>query len=100
MKKLYLALLLAFPLIAHAGWDGAISEIKSEPKVKDVLHKGGILYVGVISDGKNRDGYASYICEILRDHAIKGSIDIYITDIVKVTRDNDWAKLGKHYCRL
>lgn len=49
--------------------NNALSEIKEEEKVKEVLiTESNILYVSVYDDGTRRDGYASYLCQILKEH--------------------------------
>jgi hypothetical protein len=59
----------------------------------------GIFKVGVIDDGSVRDGYAQYICEVLYDYGFKGKdIWVQVIDIVKLTRDGDWVKLGESHC--
>lgn len=46
----------------------ALEEIRKEPKVKEaVITDANVLYISVEDDGTKRDGYASYICEILRE---------------------------------
>lgn len=43
--------------------------IKAEPKVKDaVITDADVLYVGVQDDGTKRDGYAQYLCQVLKDN--------------------------------
>ena len=43
--------------------------IKKEPKVKDVvLTEANVLYIAVETDNTNRDGYASYFCETLKEY--------------------------------
>ncbi|QYS86319.1 hypothetical protein JJC03_15575 [Flavobacterium oreochromis] len=50
----------------------AVEVIKKEPKVKDAfLTDANILYVAVESDGTDRSGYASYICETLKENKAK-----------------------------
>lgn len=47
----------------------AMSVILIEPKVKDAIFTdGNVLYVGVLDDGDRRDGYAAYLCELIRDY--------------------------------
>ena len=49
--------------------------IKKEPKVKEaIITEANVLYVSVIDDGTRRDGYASYLCEILREKKAKAQI--------------------------
>lgn len=46
-----------------------LAVIKSEPKVKDaVITDADVLYVGVADDGTRRDGYAEYLCQVLKDN--------------------------------
>lgn len=100
-RSLLSVLLVTCSLSAHAGWDSALQEIRDEAKVQDVTRKGSILYVGVYDNGQRRDGYAQYLCESLRYHKVPGSsVDVYVMDIVKIARDNDWVKLGSYHCPL
>ena len=46
----------------------AIEEIRKEEKVKEALiTEANVLYVSVLDDGTRRDGYAQYLCEVLKD---------------------------------
>ncbi len=46
----------------------ALDEIRKESKVKEaVITDENVLYVSVEDDGTKRDGYANYLCEILRE---------------------------------
>lgn len=59
-----------------------------------------IFKVGVINDGSKRDGYARYVCEVLYDHGFKGmKVWVQVIDIVKLTRNGDWVKLGEARCQ-
>jgi hypothetical protein len=47
----------------------ALAEIKKEPKVIEaIITDVNVLYVSVKDDGTDRSGYASYLCEILREN--------------------------------
>ena len=92
-------LAVLMPGVSLAGWDDALAELKTEKQVKDLMHKGSILYVGVIDDGTRRDGYAQYVCQVLADHRVAAGTTVHVMDIVKITRDNDWKKLGTARCR-
>lgn len=47
----------------------ALTEIKKEPKVIEaIITDVDVLYVSVSDDGTDRSGYASYLCEILREN--------------------------------
>ena len=55
--------------------------------------------VGVFDNGLNRDGYASYVCNVLYDYGFKGKgINVHIIDIVKLKQTQEWVKLGKAVC--
>lgn len=59
-----------------------------------------IFKVGVINDGTNRNGYAQYVCSVLYDYDFKGKgIWVQVIDIVKLTRNNKWVKLGDVRCK-
>jgi len=47
----------------------AFEEIQKESKIKEaIITDANVLYVSVEDDGTRRDGYAEYLCEILREH--------------------------------
>jgi hypothetical protein len=47
----------------------SLEEIRKEPKIKEaIITDSNILYVSVEDDGTKRDGYAEYLCGILKDH--------------------------------
>ncbi len=47
----------------------ALKAILAEPKVKDgVITDAGVLYASVLDDGTRRDGYAEYLCLVLKDY--------------------------------
>ena len=73
---------------------------KDEPTAKDALWTShDIFKVGVIDNGASRDGYASYVCQVLYDYGFKGNkVWVQVIDIVKLTRNNDWIKLGESHC--
>lgn len=90
---------------AKAGAENEVvlNKIKSEPKVKDaVITDSNILYVGVADDGTRRDGYAEYLCQVLKDI----NSDVYQVKVVRYgshnSRDKDNAYgvlLGESRCR-
>ena len=53
----------------------------------------------MFDDGSNRDGYAQYLCLILREHGIPSNklIVIRIWDAAEMAREN-FNELGKHEC--
>jgi hypothetical protein len=80
----------------------ALDVIKREPKVKEaIITEANVLYVSVIDDGTRRDGFASYLCEILREKNAKADR----VKVVKVNstndpnRDNSYGVLlGESWC--
>jgi len=47
----------------------ALEEIRAEPKIKEALiTDANVLYVSVVDDGTNRNGYAEYLCQILNEN--------------------------------
>lgn len=105
---LALACALTVSIPARADTSSASAAIQKERKVVDFLHQtSGIKWnVGVLPDGSKRHGYASYICELLREHGVVTSATrpraeiVRIVDMVKVkqgVRMSD-ASLGMVDC--
>ncbi len=77
--------------------------VNAEPKVKDaVITDANVLYVGVIDDGTKRDGYAEYLCQVLKDN----QSDISRVKVVRFNSHNDPDKdnaygvqLGEAWCK-
>jgi len=78
----------------------AVFKSAQEPTAKDaVWTQDNIFKVGVIDNGSERSGYASYVCEVLYDHGFKGKkVWVQIIDIVKLTREGKWETLGDARC--
>ena len=72
-----------------------------EKTAKDaVWTTNNIFKVGVMNDGTNRNGYAQYICSTLYDYGFKGkSIWVQVIDVVKLTKNGKWVKLGEARCK-
>jgi len=79
-------------------WDSAIKALQQEQKIKDVHRKGSTLYIGVIDNGNDRSGYAQYVCQVLAEHNVQHGITVNIMDIVKLSQQNQWDKIGSHRC--
>lgn len=77
--------------------------IQTEPKIKEaIITDTGVLYVSVINDGTSRDGYAAYLCEIVREY--RGTIERVKVVQVNTTnhphRDNAYGiLLGETWCQ-
>lgn len=78
-----------------------IFKSSEEPTAKDAIWtQGGIFKVGVIDNGSDRSGYASYVCEVLYDHGFKGKrVWVQVVDIAKLAREGKWIKLGQTHCK-
>lgn len=80
--------------------------LKKEPKIKDLLHDSGLAVqwtVGVITDGTPRFGYASYVCEVIKEGGAMetdGSTYVRVVDVVKVANGESprSASLGQVRC--
>lgn len=72
----------------------------SEPIVKDAMWTAkDMLKVGVIDNGKPRDGFAQYLCEVLADHGLKGQqVRVQVVDIVRLKNSGKWVTLGQKPC--
>lgn len=76
--------------------------VRKEPKVKEaIITDANVLYVSVLDDGTKRDGYASYLCELVRE--TKSSVNR--VKVVKVNSTNDPKRensygvlLGESWC--
>lgn len=109
LSTLTLMAFLMFAGSSLADSDSAIAEIRSEATVKDMLYQPDQVVkwqIGVLNDGSRRWGYASYLCEILREHEVvtkatkPGEQIIRVVDIVKVANGVGFrdASLGAVDC--
>lgn len=81
----------------------ALTVILTEPKVKGAIFTdANVLYVDVLDDGSKRDGYASYLCEVLRDYNTSANR----VKVVKASSHNDPNRdsaygvlLGECWCK-
>ena len=82
--------------------DAALAAIKAEPKVKDAyITDVGVLYASVIDDGTRRDGYASYLCQVLKDNnsSAKRVKVVKLGSSNDPNRDNAYGVLlGESWC--
>ena len=77
-----------------------IFKSNDEPTSKDAVWTSKDTFkVGVINDGSSRNGYATYVCEVLYDHGFKGKkIWVQVIDIVQLSQKGKWVKLGEARC--
>jgi hypothetical protein len=77
-----------------------LAHLKSgeEPTVKDAMFTSDrMLKVGVLDNNTPRDGYASYMCQVLADKGVRG-VRVQVIDIAKLVRTDKWVKLGEAGC--
>ena len=72
--------------------DKALQALKTEQKVVDIGWEGSSLWVGVFDDGTRRDGYAAYLCEVVRE-AKAEPVTITVKDV------QSGLTLGRNECR-
>lgn len=71
----------------------------AEPAIKDAVFKQpSHLGVGVIDDGSNRDGFAEYLCSVLKDDFDAQGVRVTVYDIAKLVQTNKWIKIGESRC--
>ncbi|MDZ5457881.1 hypothetical protein [Azohydromonas lata] len=114
MKKVIalgaLALALAGPTAAQSqavslspAQEAVLRQFKSpaEKTAKDALWTSPSMFrVGVIDNGSSRDGYASYVCEVVTEQGLAGrGISVQVIDVQKLVRTNKWVALGEARCR-
>lgn len=69
-----------------------------EPSVKDAMWSTDyVLKLGMLNNGSNRDGFASYMCQELADRGIR-NVTVHVVDIVKLTMTGKWVKMGEANC--
>lgn len=72
----------------------------AEPTSKDAIWTAvDVFKVGVINDGNDRSGYASYVCEVLYENGFKGKkVWVQVVDIAKLANQGEWIKIGESHC--
>ncbi|RZJ72329.1 MAG: hypothetical protein EOO45_11095 [Flavobacterium sp.] len=66
----------------------ALIEIKKEIKVKEaIITDANVLYVTVDDDGTPRNGYADYLCEVLKEN----NSTVTLVKVIKFGSTNDAA---------
>jgi hypothetical protein len=82
----------------------ALEAIRKEPKVKEALITDAeMLYVSVLDDGTNRNGYAEYLCHILTEYKAKvnGVRVVKFGSTKDPNRDNAYGVLlGESNCEF
>lgn len=70
-----------------------------EPSVRDaVWASDSVFRVGMINDGSDRSGFASYACQVLAsDFGIRGG-QVQVIDIAVLANTGQWERMGRAYC--
>ncbi len=86
--------------IVHFKDKKAISDLLAkEQKVKEyILRDTGFIYIGMYSDGTNRNGYAEYICILLHNHISNATVKI--VDYKDILQKKGFTELGISKCEL
>lgn len=70
----------------------------SEATAKDATWTSARMFkVGVLDNGTNRNGYATYVCGEAAAAGLKG-ISVQVIDIAKLKNSGKWVKLGEKQC--
>ncbi|WP_339118489.1 hypothetical protein [Halomonas sp. BMC6] len=82
--------------------DAIKSTVMQDSAAQDFLvTDDGAIYVGVLDNGSNRDGYAASVCEVVRENATgEGNRLVRIIDIAAVSRGEGFKTLGRHQCEV
>lgn len=84
------------------GKQAALNAVKKEKKVKEaIMTEANVLYVAVIDDGTRRDGYAEYLCAVLKDYGVQMRIKVVkFGSTNSPKRDNAYGiLLGESWCK-
>lgn len=95
------AAVAASPMAVPISIDSALAELRGERLIVDMTWQGvvKVLYIGMRSDGTRRDGYAQYVCEVLRAHHAHSGATVRIIDAATI-RDgvSSWRRMGEARC--
>lgn len=70
----------------------------NEPTIKDAMFDTNRqLKISVVDDGTNRDGLATYVCEIINERFDSNGYMVTVYDAEKIMQ-NEWKRLGQVKC--
>lgn len=76
----------------------ALAELLKETQIKDgVWASDSSLWVAVLDNGTNRNGYAAYVCGVVRAHGLR-EFTVRVQDAAALLRD-ELVTLGSHFCK-
>lgn len=108
MKPRIALLLVSIPFFANAASElspkqnevTAYFKSNEEKTVFDAVWTSSSMFkVGRYDNGTSQNGYAQYVCEVLREHGVSAGNSVQVIDIVKLSRDSKWVKLGEAHCK-
>lgn len=80
--------------------DSFLEVLAKEKKIKDsTWNNDQQLWVLMLNDGKDRSGYADYICLLAKEHGLTHKFMINIYDAQKVLYKQEFDLMGNFYCQ-
>lgn len=93
---------MIFSANAFSGMDSAITALMDEEKIQYLSTRGSeaepTLLVSVKDDGASRDGYAEYLCLVLKEHDADNNVLIKIIDAQMFSEQQNERVIGSHIC--
>lgn len=88
------------PIVYYKDEKSIRDALSKEETVKDITFtvSPGWIYVGVYSDGSNRNGYASYICQVIQPYILE-DMNVKIVDYKDVLQKKGFTELGTAKCK-
>lgn len=107
MMSTLAALAMAGPAAAESDWrEAALAAVQSEPKVVEAAWPNDSqtsFWVSVRDDGSRRDGYAEYLCMVLKSNGmpsgIMNGVTIHVWDQAEMRRGK-LKELGRNICEI
>jgi len=108
MQRIILTLsLLLFTLLTtfaqkSGGKQAALNAVKKEKKIKEaIMTEANVLYAAVLDDGTRRDGYAEYLCNVLKEYGVKMRVKVVkFGSTNSPKKDNAYGiLLGESWCK-
>ena len=104
MKKILLTVMVLATVVSANMKDNRASILPilmQEKKIKDVSWGSNkTLRIGVLDTGKDRSGFAGYVCLILAENGLsENETYVKIIDIRKVINSGEFVKLGEAFCK-
>ena len=102
MKIISMMLFIILATTARADMDNALNALMDEDSIQYVSTRGSdeqpTLLIGLADDGTSRDGYAEYICIVLKDNNAANNVLIKVIDADIYSRQQEEKMLGSFIC--